>query len=48
MKLGDLVYAIDFPQDWGFIIQEGKLRYKVYWYDGVISRIHKRAVKKCP
>jgi len=48
MRLGDLVYTISFPQDWGFIINESSHKYKVYWHDGDTSWIFKRAVKKCP
>ena len=48
MKVGDLIYFLEHPKDWGFIVKEGTHKYKVYWYDGDISWIHKRAVKKCP
>ena len=48
MKIGDLIYCWEHPKDWGFIVDEGTHKYKVYWYDGDISWIHKRAVKKCP
>ena len=46
MKLGDLIYCIEHPKDWGFIVKEGSRRYKVCWYDGDISWILKAAVLK--
>ena len=48
MKIGDLIYCWEHPKDWGFIVKEGRSRYKVYWHDGVISWIFKGAVEKCP
>jgi hypothetical protein len=48
VKIGDLIYCWEYPKDWGFIIEEGSRMYNVCWYDGNISWVIKRAVKKCP
>lgn len=46
MKVGDLIYCPKHPRDWGFIVGENNLKYKVCWYDGDISWVLKVSVKK--
>ena len=44
MKIGDLVYYRAVPKEWGFIIEEDRRQYLVYWHDGDASWISKHNV----
>ena len=44
MKIGNLIYYKENPNEWGFILKKDYRSYLVYWHDGDQSWIAKHRI----